>query len=99
MPWPSTSRQSRGYGRSWELVRERVLVRDSHLCQACARKGQLRVGNQVHHRKPKARGGSDDMSNLETLCVDCHEAAHAEANGHAVARRYRVALDGTLIEC
>lgn len=27
------SRQERGYGRSWELRRVRILVRDKYLCQ------------------------------------------------------------------
>lgn len=27
------SRQERGYGRSWEIIRERILLRDKYLCQ------------------------------------------------------------------
>ncbi len=97
MPWSGASRQARGYGRAWELLRERVLERDSHLCQACARKDRVAMGREVHHITPKAKGGTDDDTNLETLCRDCHVEADAIAFRPA-NRRYRVALDGTIID-
>ena len=97
MGWPTTSRQSRGYGRAWEITRARILERDAHLCQPCKRKDRLTVGNEVHHITPKSKGGSDDDSNLETTCHPCHEEADAKALGRTV-KRHRVALDGTIIE-
>lgn len=99
MPWPSISRHARGYNSRWVALRLQALRRDAGLCQRCARANRVKAGNEVHHVKPKADGGTDDMSNLETLCHACHEAAGAEANGRTVTKRYRVALDGTLIEC
>ena len=99
MPWPTTSRHARGYGTAWDKTRARILERDGHLCQSCLRKDRVTVGNEVHHRKPRAQGGSDDETNLQTLCHDCHVEADAAAAGRTAHRRCRVALDGTLIEC
>jgi 5-methylcytosine-specific restriction protein A len=81
MTWSPLSRQSRGYGAAWSRVRLRVLARDGHLCRRCALAGRVTVGTEVHHVLPKARGGTDDMANLEVLCHDCHLAADAEAQG------------------
>lgn len=98
MAWHRTSRHARGYGAAWEKTRKRVLERDLGLCQACMRKGQVRVGNECHHIRPKAQGGTDADENLETLCHDCHEEADAIAAGRTTKKRYRVALDGTIID-
>ena len=32
---------------------------------------------EVHHVVPRANGGTNDLSNLLTLCPDCHEDVHA----------------------
>ena len=94
MAWPTTSRHERGYGRAWELTRKRILERDSHLCQACARNDRVTVGNEVHHHKPKAQGGSDADENLETLCHDCHVVADAEASGRTHRDKIMFSADG-----
>src|SRR6476619_4193269 len=46
-------------------VRESVLRRDGHCRFGCDR----RHGLQVHHLWPKSWGGSDDPSNLASVCV------------------------------
>ncbi len=56
-------------------VREYVLWRDKHLCQACKGKSKDLVLN-VHHIRPRSKGGSDRPANLTTLCITCHEAHH-----------------------
>jgi ribosomal protein S27AE len=53
---------------SWREIRQEVLLRDNRYCQAC---GKERSG-QVHHVIPRSEGGSDDFSNLITLCGKCH---------------------------
>lgn len=73
--------------------------RSCGLCQPCARKGRLTVGTECHHVTPKARGGTDDMGNLEWTCHDCHEEADAAALGRTAPKRCHVALDGTITEC
>ena len=67
----------RGYGYAWRVIRKRVLLRDSYLCQACLKAGRLTPANQVDHIKPKAQGGSNDMGNLQSLCLGCHKAKTA----------------------
>lgn len=51
----------------WKVVRQMVLERDGRRCQACGG-----WGGQVHHIVARRRGGSDDPSNLMTLCGPCH---------------------------
>lgn len=100
-PWTHhrPSRQSRGYGREWDRLRLVILKRDCYLCQGCARKGRVQSGNEVHHRKPKAAGGTDAMDNLETLCHSCHLEADAAALGRSKPRpRRRYDAKGYRIE-
>jgi hypothetical protein len=56
-------------------VREYVLYRDNHICQACNGKSKDKILN-VHHVTPRADGGTDKPDNLITLCESCHKAYH-----------------------
>ncbi len=56
-------------------VREYVLWRDKHLCQACKGKSEDVVLN-VHHIQQRKDGGSDRQGNLITLCETCHNKHH-----------------------
>lgn len=67
------SRKARGYGSEWERIRKLVLSRDKGLCQPCLAEGKYRTARQVDHIVPKAKGGTDDDSNLQSICVDCHQ--------------------------
>lgn len=67
----------RGYGWEWQKLRRQVVQRDSGLCQQCMRENRVRSGRHVDHVTPKAKGGSDEMGNLELLCVPCHNAKTA----------------------
>jgi 5-methylcytosine-specific restriction endonuclease McrA len=46
-------------------------------CELCGKRG-----NQIHHIEPRSAFGSkrkhlqDDISNLASLCFECHERAH-----------------------
>lgn len=78
------SAAARGYGRAWQRIRERILARDAYLCQECKRGGKLTaVGKSGHvdHVTPKARGGTDDDTNLQTLCQPCHSEKTAKEDG------------------
>lgn len=54
---------------AWQKLRARVLARDGHRCQACGASAPL----QVDHIVPRQHGGSDALSNLQTLCQPCHQ--------------------------
>ena len=56
-------------------VREYVLYRDGHKCQACNGKSKDKILN-VHHIESRKIGG-DKPDNLITLCESCHKAYHA----------------------
>ncbi|CAG9423134.1 HNH endonuclease [Providencia alcalifaciens] len=71
------SRHERGYGSKWDKIRARVLHRDKHLCQECLKSGRPTEAKTVDHIKPKAHGGTDDDSNLQSLCWSCHRSKTA----------------------
>jgi DEAD/DEAH box helicase domain-containing protein len=70
--------QSNEYGPDWKSIRERVLARDLHTCQSCGKKESL-IPFHVHHKVPfKAFASAEHanvLSNLVTLCPDCHHLA------------------------
>lgn len=68
------STTARGYGWDWQQRRLRILQRDKYQCQLCKPKGWLTAARHVDHIVAKADGGSDDDSNLQSLCKPCHDA-------------------------
>lgn len=52
-------------------VRVSVLQRDGFRCIFCGRTSQ-QIQLEVDCKIPLSKGGSDDLSNLQTLCVDCY---------------------------
>jgi len=92
-PWQSRQGSGRG-GSKWRNRRERIFTRDKYLCQRHLRLGQL-VGVDLHgsnhgvcdHIVPLSQGGTDDDSNLETICQTCDkEKSMAEAAAGSRAR-------------
>jgi hypothetical protein len=64
-------RQKKGFYKSsfWINLARGIRLRDDYTCQKCGLHGW-----HVHHKVPKGMGGSDDPSNLETLCEKCHRS-------------------------
>ena len=63
----------KGFNYGYSSRREAVLHRDNYTCQCCGKKNcQL----QTHHIIFRSRGGSDDESNMITLCKECHKGVH-----------------------
>ena len=57
--------------------RREILERDNFLCVACGLGGrESDIILEVHHKIPRSCGGSNDPSNLETLCRRCHIIWH-----------------------
>jgi hypothetical protein len=59
---------------------EKVKERDNYRCQNCGqgRGGANNIQIHAHHIVPLKNGGSNKMSNLRTLCEDCHKAVHTD---------------------
>jgi 5-methylcytosine-specific restriction protein A len=85
--------QGRG-GRPWRRKRDAVLLRDLYTCQACKRVfPPHRLA--CDHVIPQAKGGTDDLSNLQALCDGpggCHERKTIEESGGKV--RQAIGVDG-----
>jgi 5-methylcytosine-specific restriction endonuclease McrA len=58
----------------WSIIRLSVLARDRYTCQDCAL--VIRRRAHVHHIIKRVLGGSDDQTNLVTLCGTCHGRRH-----------------------
>lgn len=54
------------------VVRTYVLDRDNSQCRSCG-KTDLVASLQIDHIIPLAQGGSNDISNLQTLCSTCNQ--------------------------
>ncbi|MEB3343101.1 HNH endonuclease [Okeania sp.] len=53
-------------------VRKYVFERDNHNCQSCG-KNSTETELTIDHIIPLARSGTNDMSNLQTLCFKCNQ--------------------------
>ena len=69
------------HGRSYqqsnrldENLRLATLMRDGFKCVPC---GQSGVRLEAHHIVPRGQGGKDTITNLITLCGQCHGKVHA----------------------
>src|SRR6476469_10647830 len=69
----------------WTKVREIILLRDNHRCVECGISCRD-ADADVHHLLPRSAGGTDEPSNLVTLCDGCHAAHHPKLAGR-LARR------------
>jgi len=67
------TRHQRGYGNNWVKLRKQALTRDDYLCQECLREGIYTQAKEVDHVIPKTNGGTDHMSNLESICKPHHK--------------------------
>lgn len=64
----------KGFNYGWASRREAILNRDGYTCQIC---GKKHTRLEVHHIVFRSQSGTDDESNLITLCEDCHAGIHS----------------------
>ncbi len=66
-------------------VRQYIFQRDRNQCQSC---GKVATETQlsIDHITPLAHGGSNDISNLHTLCLTCNQRKSDKADSRF--RRY-----------
>lgn len=55
------------------VLRHEVLLRDGYRCLECGASTEDRM-LEIDHIVPVSQGGSDEMSNLQTLCILCNRA-------------------------
>ena len=60
-----------------ERVRYQVLSRDTFRCKACGRSTDDGVKLTIDHIRPVDWGGTNDISNLLTLCEECNRGKKA----------------------
>ena len=68
------------YGRVWRKIRDRYIAAHP-LCEMCLANGRYTPADLVHHKKPLSEGGTNDESNLMSLCYSCHEKEHGGRGG------------------
>jgi len=56
----------------YATLRTEILERDGWRCQTCGCLTNL----DVHHMRPRSALGDDAVTNLITLCRDCHQILH-----------------------
>ncbi len=56
----------------WNTFKYECFSRDNYTCQHCGSKKRL----ECHHIIPVSNRGSNELSNLITLCHACHSKAH-----------------------
>jgi len=76
------------YPSDWGSRRKQVYKRDDYTCQNCGATGGSKGDNELHahHIVPKSSGGVHDLSNLKTLCEDCHQAVHTSVDAPTSGR-------------
>jgi 5-methylcytosine-specific restriction protein A len=82
-PVKRASAAKRGYGGpAWEAIRKRVLKRDKWRCVLC-KAPLFAKGSKpnVDHIVDKSSGGTNEDSNLRTLCPSCHSSRTATESG------------------
>ncbi len=78
-------------GRRWLALRSQVLSAEPR-CLSCLQQGCLSAADEVDHIVPLQQGGTDEVSNLQPLCHDCHATKSAAERG--AHRKPVIGVDG-----
>ena len=80
----------RAYLRSpeWRELRRLALERDGFRYRLCNSRWRL----EVHHRRYPPPWEADQLSNLSTLCRNCHGSFHRRAHWQSMLNRVLLAI-------
>lgn len=68
----TATRRSRGERKALsKRLRLLILERDGYKCRLCGKTAK-ETKLEVDHKVPVAKGGTDSLNNLWTLCIDCN---------------------------
>lgn len=67
LPAKPQKKAAKGYGKEWAATRAKVFALKGAQCVYCGDDA-----SHVDHQTPKARGGTDDLSNLVPCCMSCN---------------------------
>lgn len=78
---------------AWRRIRQEVYRRDDWKCQDCGvqtlslsrSRAEPKRRVQAHHIIARRNGGTDELSNLVTLCMSCHHKREGAARGRLFA--------------
>lgn len=92
-------KQSANERAIWKAIGRAVWTRDGGMCRVCSRHVRREhvyptMAAQCHHIVYRSAGGSDEFSNLVTLCGQCHADEHEHrisitGSGNGVITVYR----------
>ena len=60
--------------KEWRDLKRKVLFRDNYHCLRCNKRFRSEILT-AHHLVPREDGGSNDITNLVTMCYECHDIA------------------------
>ena len=80
-PLPQGTAYQHGARYGIATLREAVFSRDGYQCQCCGRSIKDGAILHVHHVKYRSQGGTNNMSNLATVCEKCHTPQNHKPRG------------------
>jgi len=78
-------------------IKEEILKRDGYRCVVCGRGVQDGVELVVDHIKPKDKGGTNDISNGQTLCME-HNLMKKNYSQTEAGKRYFIRMYEKAVE-
>ena len=83
-------------GRKLQALRKRIFAISNNLCVLCLCEGRYSPARHLDHINPRFKDGTDDDTNLQALCLDCHKAKTRADLGQK--ERVAIGVDGYPIE-
>ncbi len=68
-------------GPKLQKLRKRLMM-ENPLCVVCFKQGKVQAATELDHIVPVSQGGSNEDSNLQFLCSECHRVKTAMDLGH-----------------